>query len=742
MKPIHSILFTALLLTTAAFRPAAPALLAEQGIYGDGLASGWYNWSWADVDLSNTSLVYSGTNSIAVNFGAWEGLYLHNPGVNPLGFTDLHFFVHGGGSGGQVLNVYLVLEGNGSTINGPSVPVTPPAADSWQERRVPLSSLNPNGHPITGVIWQSGSNSTQPSVYLDQIGLIREEHPHAPQIGNVTLLPRSLPADGFTQTVIRAEVNDPQGLGNLSQVRVDTGPVGRGKVVLLDDGRHNDGAANDGLFGAVFSVPVGTARGEAQLLVEAVDEEGHLSLQQVGTLTILSSPGGAIPVALPQRIGWGSNQWSETPGQDWQINSGVPWDYVYQYITSGWESWGRNFVSRFVNQAWTKGYVPAVTVYLMLDTPPNCGESSTCYADKLQNASTVNAYLQSLQRAALEARGEKPVVFILEPDFYGYMQQLSNSAHRPAGVVPNDPHSYPVALNRSGYANTLAGFGKYIVDMLHQTAPNALVAPMASMWAVNDDPQRVTAAQAVAMAERTADFIDQMGGAASDLLVVEFSDRDAGFYEVRLQQDRWWDDTDQTLPRVTRALLWENALSAASGKRLLLWQVPVGNMELDNTCDHYRDNRAAYLFNHPRDVFDAGVIGVLFGGGAACTTNVNTDGGLVAAQGGVAYAPPPAPQSLSRLAVNGGMVSFRWDEVEVPDLWGYRLYYRLGSTGGYAMRTLSRAKQGSLFLPYRGQWEVWVRSVDAMGHESDSSNRVVVQIEVESEQVFLPLLQR
>jgi hypothetical protein len=224
--------------------------------------------------------------------------------------------------------------------------------------------------------------------------------------------------------------------------------------------------------------------------------------------------------------------------------------------------------------------------------------------------------------------------------------------------------------------------------------------------------------------------------------VVEFSDRDAGFYEVRLQQDRWWDDTDLTLPRVTRALLWENALSVASGKRLLLWQVPVGNMQLDNTCDHYRDNRAAYLFNHPRDVFDAGVIGVLFGGGAACTTNANTDGGLVAAQGAIAYAAPAAPMGLSLEGVNGALVSLRWDEVSDPDLWGYRLYYRVGGTGEYAIRTLSRANQISLFLPNRGEWQIRVRSVDAMGLESPLSNLVTVEIDVDSEHVFLPLIER
>ena len=295
------------------------------------------------------------------------------------------------------------------------------------------------------------------------------------------------------------------------------------------------------------------------------------------------------------------------------MNSGVPWNYVYQYITYDWyvNGWGGNFVGRFVNQAWSKGYVPLISVYMILELPPTCGESATCYATKLQNATAVSTYLAALQEAARQAQGTHPVIFHLEPDFYGYMQQLSNSDERPAGVQPDDPSSYPVALNVAGYPNTLAGFGRRMVDVIHATAPNALVAPAASMWATNGDPNSVTVSQVISMGQRTAAFIDAMGGAQSDLLVAEWSDRDAG---SGLRP--WWDDTNLTLPRPTRAILWENALSAAAHKRLMLWQMPVGNMSLDNTCDHYRDNRAAYAFQHPRDLFDAGVFAVLFGGGA------------------------------------------------------------------------------------------------------------------------------
>ena len=343
---------------------------------------------------------------------------------------------------------------------------------------------------------------------------------------------------------MRARVSDPQGAGDISAVNLDASSLDLGLVAMKDDGRSNDGAAGDGLYGTAFPLPAGTPTGEYKLLLSSVDLVGHASALPMGALNVLAPPGGVIPDALPGHIGWGSNAWSETAGQDWQVESGVPWDYVYQYITYGWESWGTNFTYRFVRQAWSKGYIPMVTVYLMLGTPPDCGEGGTCYASKLKNAATVQAYLDSLQRAAQEAQGNKAVIFNLEPDFYGFMQQLSNSNDPPPGVQPDDPSSYPVALNKSGYANTLAGFGRYMVDLVHATAPNALVAPMASMWATNGDPQTVTSQQAAQMAQRTAAFIDAMGGAQSDLLVVEWSNRDAG---SGLRP--WWDDTDRESPR-------------------------------------------------------------------------------------------------------------------------------------------------------------------------------------------------
>jgi hypothetical protein len=713
-------------------------------IYADALAPGWLDWSWVqNYDLEATAPVHSGGRSIAVTFGPWEGLRLHKFNIDTLGTTHLRFFIHGGATGGQSLVVYLDLDAAGNPQSGPAIPFSPPPANAWAEVLLPLSVLNPNNKMITGITWQDWSGANQPTLYIDDIALVSTENPEGPQLSEGSLHPRSVLAGSTASTasmaslVVRARLSDPQGTEDIAALTLDASDLGVGSVPLHDDGRSNDGSAADGVYGAVLSVATGTLAGEHYLMLTASDKAGHSTYLPLGALNVLAPPGGDIPPALPQRIGWGSNAWDEHPGDDWQVNSGVAWDYVYQYITHGWESWGGNFVEHFVQQAWEKDFVPMVVVYMLIGVPPDCGEGGPCYAQKLQNVFIVSAYLASLERAAQEAAGSEAVIFNLEPDFYGYMQQLSNADDRLPGILPDDPASIPVALNKGGYANNLAGFGRYVVDMIHATAPNALVAPMASTWATGSDPQSVTAPQAMQMAQRVAAFINAMGGAQADLLVVEWSDRDAG---SGLRP--WWDDADQETPRPTRAILWENTLSQATQKRLFLWQVPVGNLSLDNTCGHYQDNRAAYAFTHPRDLFDAGVIGVLFGGGAECMTQVWTDGGFVAAQGAIAYDDPAAPGGLAVTSSIGGTVSLRWDENDEPDLWKYRLLYRSIPGGSSYGLDAGRSNFYRLHLPQSGVWEIHLAAIDAMGYQSLASTPVMVTTTVDAKSILLPIVVR
>jgi hypothetical protein len=281
-----------------------------------------------------------------------------------------------------------------------------------------------------------------------------------------------------------------------------------------------------------------------------------------------------------------------------------------------------------------------------------------------------------------------------------------------------------------------------MVDLIHRAAPNALVAPHASMWATNIDPNNVPANQVASLAQRTATFINAMGGAQADLVFVEWSDRDSGCTDrPQCQPPRaWWDDTNRTLPRMSRASLWENTLSAAAGKRLILWQVPAGNMSLNDTCDHYRDNRPAYAFRHPRDLYDTGVIAILFGAGADCLTNPSTDGGFIQGQGDIAYAPPAAPTGLSAGVAAGPSVPLRWNENSEPDVWGYRItYVPVGSGTPFSM-DVGPTNSTALLIPTAGQWRVAVAAYDAMGNLSPAGSSVIVTTTVDALATYLPLI--
>lgn len=718
------------LLASYPVRMSQPQSVDELIVFDDQLAENWQNWSWGGtVDFNSTAVVYAGSRSIRVIYSGWGGLSLYKADIPLFGKTHLQFYVHGGSGSDKPIRVFVnFVDGS----EGPSYLFTA-KANQWQKIEVPLDEVNPNNLKITRLNWQNASSNNNLTVYFDEIKFVGSVPADAPRILSGEY--RSHSVRPGSPLVVGASVDDPQGRATIAQVTLESDAEGWLSLPLYDDGLNNDGEPNDGLFGAVVRLPARYASSEIGLYLRAIDQDGNVATRYLGSLSVLSEVTSPIPPSLPQKLGWGSNAWSENPLEDWQKNTGLPWNYVYQYITWGWESWGGQFVQRFVRHSWQNGFIPVVTVYMVLGATGG-NENAAVYAEKLKEAAVVNAYLQSLERAVIEARGDKPVIFVIEPDFYGFMQQLSNSANPPAGVRPDDPDSYYVALNRNGYANTLSGFGQYLIDLIHSRAPNALAAPMVSMWGVNRDPMQATEAEVLAYVQRTAGFMAKMGAEKADLITVEWSDRDAG-RGIR----PWWDDQDYQLPSPNRAILWAHLLGKSLNKRLLLWQVPVGNMNLDDTCNRYRDNRAAYLFGHPRDLWEAGYVGILFGGGDGCSTQVWTDGGFVESQARRYYQPPSAPSHLTALAVDGAMVHLRWRESAESDVTGYRIYYQsVGGLSGW----VDAGPRNSLWmiLPYQGQYQVWVSSYDLDGGESGPSNLVTLETEEDAQHLYLPLIRR
>jgi hypothetical protein len=108
-----------------------------------------------------------------------------------------------------------------------------------------------------------------------------------------------------------------------------------------------------------------------------------------------------------------------------------------------------------------------------------------------------------------------------------------------------------------------------------------------------------------------------------DLVFNDVDDRDAGYYEyVDGRSNAFWDRLNVPAPDFTRPEQYLGAVTAATGRRAMVWQVPLGNQYFDtdnNTPGHYQDNRAEYFFAHMADLRS---VGVLYGrGNAGWTTN-------------------------------------------------------------------------------------------------------------------------
>ena len=155
------------------------ALLADQSIYTDSLVNGWEDWSWAPVNFSATTPVHGGTRSTSVNAGAWQALYLHHTPFDSSGYTHLTFWIHGGTSGGQRLQVQAQLNGSPQ----PAVTLSPLVANAWQQITLSLATLGAANKPNLDGFWiQDRSGTTQPTFYVDDIALVSAPPPSAVSI--------------------------------------------------------------------------------------------------------------------------------------------------------------------------------------------------------------------------------------------------------------------------------------------------------------------------------------------------------------------------------------------------------------------------------------------------------------------------------------------------------------------------------------------------------------------------------
>jgi hypothetical protein len=157
------------------------AAAQDQDIYTDALQNSWEDWSWATVTLAATSPVHTGAKSASVTAGAWAAIYLHHAAFDSSGFTNVTFWIHGGPTAGQKIQLQGLLSGTAQT------PVALHPTNGWQQVTVSLAALGVANKPDVDGFWiQDSSGTAQPTFYIDDMKLVAGAPP--PPAGPVTLL--------------------------------------------------------------------------------------------------------------------------------------------------------------------------------------------------------------------------------------------------------------------------------------------------------------------------------------------------------------------------------------------------------------------------------------------------------------------------------------------------------------------------------------------------------------------------
>lgn len=322
--------------------------------------------------------------------------------------------------------------------------------------------------------------------------------------------------------------------------------------------------------------------------------------------------------ALPNHFGIG------VFNTQWEIGSmsNAPWDYRYQYLNPGWENYISNqtngtFVKNYAQQSIQHGNVPVFTYYVY------GGQSNPCNKAGMQTSpSQMYAYFANFALAMRNAAasGVSPIVFSLEPDTWGYMEQCYG----------DNPSVIPWSVASSGYPglgglpNNAVGFAQALLAIRDFNAPNVILGLHVSMWGANYYP--TNGHDPVAAANRFLTFYGNLH-APFDMLFYETDDADAAYNVIvrgKSAASAWWTNTSYG-----SYLTYISTIYQGTGLRSMLWQMPIGNTlyrSCNNTKFHYQDNKVEYFLGSGNrqnivNFAGAGVIGSLFSWGQWTTSD-------------------------------------------------------------------------------------------------------------------------
>lgn len=162
-------------------------------IYTIQLNNGWADdYSYAPYYATN----YNGSNSIACAFTSWQALWFTHDPINTAIYNNLTFWLNGGPSGGQSINVIGQVGSDFTDVNTKSV--TAPA-NTWEQFTIPLSSLGvANVTNLTGFQFSNPDGAVQPAFYVANLELTGAPKPAVVHVGvNATKTVRTISARLF-----------------------------------------------------------------------------------------------------------------------------------------------------------------------------------------------------------------------------------------------------------------------------------------------------------------------------------------------------------------------------------------------------------------------------------------------------------------------------------------------------------------------------------------------------------------
>ncbi|MGZ4169451.1 MAG: hypothetical protein ACXVFO_20835 [Solirubrobacteraceae bacterium] len=330
-------------------------------------------------------------------------------------------------------------------------------------------------------------------------------------------------------------------------------------------------------------------------------------------LSVLASV-AVLPLGWPHHLLLGV---TDSPGDAHHLAQQAHVDARYQYLSGGvntgqgWSTWNPNgtFASMYVRESIAAHEIPVFSYYQLLQSAPAAG-SSELERDlsNLRNPATMHAYwadYELLLRRVAASAGNHFVLIHVEPDLWGYLEQAN-----------------AVGLARA--------FAQRLIALRNRLAPHVKLAWHLSVWGTKEDPtySKPSLAHMDALAARSAAFYASLH-AHFDLVFHDVTDRDAGFYaKVENNPHTWWGPAD-----FRRLDAYLAGFTRRTHTAVVLWQLPLGDTRLNDTWGHYRDNRLQWWLDDPsgahlRASRNAGVVGLLFGGGATGTTSDQSDGGF------------------------------------------------------------------------------------------------------------------